>query len=302
MHEFMCHNDRLLPLDRVRLSPGQAGLLNGWGVFTTLRVYDGVPFAFERHWKRLIRDAHRIQLPVGRDEPSVQRAVEQVIAANRMGTGCIRIYFIFNQVTQWRSEEPVPPVDLIIYSTDLPIREGPARLVPMQHGRHAANPLAGTKVISWLNNVWHAEQAHALGFEDALLLNERDEVAECTASNIFCVRGGAVVTPPEISGCLRGVTREILLEIAPPSGVTIRERALSLEEIYSAEEVFITSTTRNVQPIGSIGQKSFLPAPGEVTQTLARIMSQYVRDFVQRYEPSTPGPGRDGISWRERSR
>ena len=64
MHKFVYHNDRVLPLEEVRLSPGQAGLINGWGIFSTVRVYDGIPFALERHYQRLTRDAERIQLPM----------------------------------------------------------------------------------------------------------------------------------------------------------------------------------------------------------------------------------------------
>ncbi len=229
MHPFVFHNDRLLRLEQVRLSPGQAGLLNGWGLFTTLRVYDGVPFAFERHWNRLTRDADRVQLPLTHQGAAVLDCVRQVIAANQAQQGCIRIYFILNKGTIWSSDETAPAVDLLICSIDLPVRVGPTQLGVMAHGRHAANPLAGTKVTSWLNNAWHLEQAHRRGFEDAILLNERNEVVECTAANIYCVQGQRVSTPPGSSGCLLGVTREILMELAPQAGVSITERTLSVE-------------------------------------------------------------------------
>src|SRR5262245_23771268 len=237
MHRFVFHNDRLLPLDQVRLSPGQAGLFNGWGVFTTLRVYDGVPFAFEMHWNRLKRDAERVQLALAQDEAAVQDCIRRVIAANRVAQGCVRVYFILNKGSIWGSAEPFPPVDLIVYSVDLPNRVGPTQLDVMPHGRHAANPLTGTKVTSWLNNVWHLEQAHRRGFDDVILLNERNEVAECTAANIYCVREQTVVTPPPDSGCLLGVTREILLEEARRAGISIAERALSVTDLYAADEV-----------------------------------------------------------------
>ena len=280
MHPFVFHNDRVLPLGEVRLSPGQAGLFNGWGLFSTLRTYDGIPFAFERHWERLARDADRTQISLPQGPNAVRKAIDQVVAANRVGAGCVRVYFIANKATIWHSDEALPAVDLIIYSTDLPARSGPARLALMPDGRHAANPLTGTKVTAWLNNVWHAEQAHRQGFDDAILLNERGEVAECTAANVFCVRDQAIVTPPSSSGCLRGVSREILLEIAPAAGINIAERALSVSELYEADEVFISSTTRGVQPVARIADQQ-LSVPGPLTQRLAGLFSDYAREYVR---------------------
>jgi branched-chain amino acid aminotransferase len=280
MHPFVFHNDRILPLAQVRLSPGQAGLLNGWGLFSTVRVSEGVPFALERHWNRLARDADRIQLPLPHGLDAIREAVHRVIVANHVQSGCIRIYFIYNRVSIWHSDEPFPAVDLIILSTDLPVRLGPTQLAVMSDGRHAANPLTGTKVTAWLNNVWHAEQARREGFEDALLLNERGEVAECTAANVFCVQAQEVFTPPASSGCLLGVTREILLEIAPKFGVPISERSFSLNELYRADEVFISSTTRNVQPVARVADRAYPAVPGSVTERLARLMSEYVRDYL----------------------
>jgi len=281
MHEYLVHNEQLLPVSQVRLSPGQAGLLNGWGLFSTLRVYEGLVWAFERHWKRLMRDADRVQVPVTHDPATVLEGIRKVIAANQVRSGCIRIYFVFNKSTAWHSSERMPAVDLLIYSTDLPIRVGSTELTVMSHGRHAASPLAGTKVTAWLNNVWHLEQARRRGFEEALLLNERDEIAECTAANIFCVIGGTLLTPPPASGCLLGVTREVLLEIAPKAGIRTIERALALPELLSADEVFMTSTTRNVQPVRRIDEVSFPQAPGPLTERLSRLLSEEIRHSLQ---------------------
>jgi branched-chain amino acid aminotransferase len=281
VHPFVFHNDRLLRIEAVRLSPGQVGLLNGWGVFTTLRVVEGIAFAFERHWNRLARDAERIQIPLP-TRIVVRDAVRQLISANAVQSGCIRIYGILNKGDLWQSGEPLPTVDLIAYSTDLPIREGAARLGVMPHGRHAANPLTGTKVTAWLNNAWHVEQAHRQGYNDAILLNERSEVAECTAANVFCVRRGELFTPPTSSGCLRGVTREILLEIAPKAEIPIAEQVLTMQDLYSADEVFISSTTRSVQPVQQIADRTIAREPGPVTLRLAEFFSKYVRDYLER--------------------
>ncbi|MEJ2008360.1 MAG: aminotransferase class IV, partial [Acidobacteriota bacterium] len=115
LHRFVHHNERLVPMEEVRLSPGQAGLLNGWGVFTTLRIYGGRPFAFRRHWKRLATDAGRLRIPVEFKPEVVFKQLARLIEANHVADGCARIYFIYNKVGYWVSDEPMPDVDLILY-------------------------------------------------------------------------------------------------------------------------------------------------------------------------------------------
>lgn len=282
MHKHVFHNDRVLPLEEVRLSPGQAGLLNGWGIFSTLRIYQGVPFGLERHWERLRRDAERINLPLPYDRELVRKAISQLLQANGVKDGCLRIYFVYNRTGVWCSQEQMPATDLIMYTVDLPMRAGPVKLGLLEHGRYAAHPLAGVKVTSWLENVWAAEKARSRGFEDMVLLNEHGLVAECTAANIFFAHGGRVSTPPQNSGCLAGVSRQILLEIAQSTGVPIEERDVTVEEMWAAEEAFISSTTREVQPVTSIEDHEYQQAPGPVTERLARSFTDYVRSHLER--------------------
>jgi branched-chain amino acid aminotransferase len=280
IHKLIYHNDRMLPLDEVRLSPGQAALFNGWGIFTTMRIYDGVPFGFERHWNRLMTDARLLQMPVKHAPEPVRAAATELLRANAVGEGCIRVYFLYNKIGFWCSNEPMPTVDFLMYTTDLPKRVGPTQLGVQAHGRHAANPLTGRKVTSWLQNVFSLEQAHQRGFEEVVLLNERDEVAECTAANLYRVRGGTVATPPLAAGCLAGVTRQVVMELAPALGIQIKERPLKLDDLYGADEVFMTSTTREVQPVSQIEQHKFANAPGPITARLAQAFSSYVKRYV----------------------
>ncbi|HXZ81689.1 MAG TPA: aminotransferase class IV [Terriglobales bacterium] len=280
MHKFVYHNDRLIPMEQIRLSPGQAGLLNGWGVFTTIHVAEGQPFAFERHWARLTGDAKRIEMPVPYTPEKIRQAISELLHTNRVSTAALRIYFVLNRAGIWSSDEPFPVVDLIMYSIDLPQRVGPTRLSVMAHGRHAAHPLAGTKVTSWLQNAWTLEQAHHQGCDDMLLLNERGEVSECTAANIFAVHAGTVVTPPLNSGCLNGVTRQILFEEAPRIDLPVMERAFAIEELYKADEVCISSTTRHVQPVGQIGEHKYSQAPGPITERMERLFAEYFERYL----------------------
>lgn len=282
LHRFVFHNDRLQPMEEVRLSPGQAGLLSGWGLFTTLHVFEGEPFAYERHWKRLEKDAARTHCHFPFDAERVREHLREVIHANKVKEGCARIYVIYNQVGHWRSDEKMPKADLLVYSTDLPAYREPARLGLREHGRHAASPLAGVKVTSWLNNVWNLYEAQQEGLDEVVLLNERGEVAECTAANIFCVKGGRVQTPPLTSGCLEGVTRSVLLEIGPKVGVSCEEKTLRPEDLFSSEEVFISSTNRNLLGVGEIAGHRFTEAPGPVTRKLDEAFNGYIKDYLAR--------------------
>ena len=281
IHRNIFHNEQLLPIEKVRLSPGQAGLISGWGLFTTLRIFHGEAFAYERHWRRLEKDAAIIHLPMPYTAAKVRVNLHEVIRANNVSEGCARIYLVHNSYGHWRSDEPgLPQVDLIIYSADLPQYREPVRLGLREHGRHAGSPLAGVKTISWLQNVWAVAEAQKEGYDEVVLLNERGEVAECTAANIFVVKNGKILTPPLNSGCLEGVTRGILFEIAPEAGVGIAEQSLRPEDLYGADEIFISSTNRNLIRVGEINGHAIPRGP--VAKQLDDLFEAYISEYVTR--------------------
>lgn len=282
IHRYISHNGLIVPIDEARLSPGQAGLLNGWGLFTTMRVFRGEPFAFERHWKRLQKDAARTRMPFPFGANEVRSSLRELIQRNGVEEGAARIYAIYNKVGFWQSAEDMPEVDLLLYTAGLPSYREPVRLTLCEQSRHAASPLAGVKVTSWIFNVWSLQAAQQRGFDEALLLNERGEVAECTAANIFCARGGRVFTPPLSSGCLEGVTRGILLDIAPGTGIPVEEKTLLPEDFYSADEVFITSTNRSLLGVSEIDGHHLAGAPGPITQRLEEVFAKHMIDYVTR--------------------
>jgi branched-chain amino acid aminotransferase len=208
--------------------------------------------------------------------------LQEVIRANKVSEGCARIYLIYNDVGVWRSEEKMPQVDLVIYTAPLPEYREPVRLGLREHGRHAASALAGVKTISWLPNVWAVAEAQKEGFDEVVLLNERGEVAECTAANVFVVKGDKVLTPPLNSGCLEGVTRGILMEIAPEAGISVVEQTLRPEDFATGDEIFISSTNRNLIGVGEIAGQKMPIAPGPVTRKLDELFDAYVTDYVNR--------------------
>ena len=283
IHRFVFHNDEVKPVEKTRWSPGQGGLICGWGLFTTVRIVRGEAFAYERHWRRLEKDAALIRLPLIYSGARVRVQLQELIRTNRVKEGCARIYLVWNMVGSWKSDEKMAEVDLVITTADLPHYPEMVRLALREHGRHAASPLAGVKTISWLDSVWAAEEAKREGYDEVVLLNERGEVTECTAANIFAVRNDKVITPPLNSGCLEGVTRGVLMEIAAEAGTTVVEQAMRPEDLYAADEVFITSTNRNVIGVKEIaGRIIGAGVGGELTKKLDAAFETYLNDYVDR--------------------
>ena len=117
IHRYVCHNGQTLPIEQARLSPGQAGLLSGWGLFTTMRILHGEPFAFERHWRRLEKDAARTRVPFAFDQAQVRGQARELVARNEVREGTARIYAIYNKIGfSGQSDETLPEVDLLLYT------------------------------------------------------------------------------------------------------------------------------------------------------------------------------------------
>jgi branched-chain amino acid aminotransferase len=283
IHRYVFHNEQLAPVEKTRWSPGQAGLICGWGLFTTVRIVRGEAFAYERHWRRLEKDSVLTRLPLTYSGAKVRLHLQEVIRANKVQDGCARIYLVWNTIGAWKSDESLPDVDLVITTAGLPHFPDLVRLAVREHGRHAASALTGVKTISWLNSVWAAAEAQREGYDEVVLLNERGEVSECTATNIFAVKGDKILTPPLSSGCLEGVTRGVLMEVAPDAGTSVAEQTLRLEDLYSADEVFVTSTNRNVIGVKEIAGHTIANGQtGPLTKKLDEVFEAYVNDYVER--------------------
>jgi len=278
IHRFVLHNDRIRDAADPVLCAGQVGLLSGWGVFSTLRIVDGVPFAFERHWARMTRDANALHVELPVDQEAVRRKLSELIDANGALEATLRLVVVRNHGGPWEGPSSGRPSDLIALTADSKRWGSAVKLAYVPQARHAANAFAGAKVLSWAMNLTWLESVQAQGFDEAILLNERGEVAECTSANIFVARGSEVGTPPLSAGCLPGITREVLLgEIRAP-GIRIAERTILPAELESADEVFITSTTRNLLPVVQVGERKV----GRNDQARLALDSAF-GDFVKRY-------------------
>ena len=159
LHRFILHNETIREASDPALSAGQVGLLSGWGVFSTLRVADGVLFAFERHWARIMRDAAALHVPLPEDSEKVQRNLLELVEANHAYNSTLRLVIVRNGGGMWANPSPERPSDLIALTADSKDWGDGVKLAYQANGRHAACPFAGTKILSWAMNLTWLETA-----------------------------------------------------------------------------------------------------------------------------------------------
>jgi branched-chain amino acid aminotransferase len=282
MHRLILHNDELRDAGEQCTSPGQVGLLNGWGVFSTLRVAEGVLFAFERHWARMQRDATLLRVPFPERPEWLHSRLLQLVEANSAHNATLRVAIVRNQGGPFEGPNMRREFDLIAFTTDLTLWPESVALTVKPEARYSKSEFSGTKVLSWAFNLTWNEEAHERGFDEVVLLNERCEVSECTSANIFAIEGDRIWTPPLSSGCLPGITRAILLEEISISGFTIDERTLTLEDLERADHLFITSSTRDVLPVRAIESLEVRNDASEVVLNLRKAFAEFRRQYVAR--------------------
>jgi branched-chain amino acid aminotransferase len=254
IHRHVLFNDQVHDSSEKLLAAGQVGLTAGWGVFSTIRVADGVLFAFERHWARMCKDAALFHVPMPCSAEEGRRRLLELVEANHAYDSSLRVYVVRNDGSVFAGPCERRS-DLIGVTTDLKAWGEGVKLAYVPQARHAASMFSGTKILSWAMNLTWVEEAQSKGFDEVILLNERGEVSECTSANIFIARGNQVWTPPLSSGCLPGVTRDLLLSEIHVAGCKVSEQVLQPEDLESADEVFITSTTRELLPVLEIEHK-----------------------------------------------
>lgn len=267
-------NGEIGDAETMRISPLDHGLLVGDGVFETMRVYGGVPFAWTRHLERLERSAAGLGLAL----PSVADLREQadaVLQANSLSEARLRITITGGPAPLGSERAAVAPT-VVIAASALTPWPPTADVVTVPWPRNERGATAGLKTISYADNVRALAYAHERGAGEAIFANTRGELCEATGSNVFVVRGGALATPPADSGCLLGVTRALVLELARDLGVASAETALPMDALVTADEAFLSSTTREVQAIAHVDSTPLPTAPGPVTEQLSAAFAELI--------------------------
>jgi branched-chain amino acid aminotransferase len=263
---------RLVGPDEPAVRPADHGVTVGDGVFETLKVTDGRPFALTRHLRRLTRSATGLGLPAP-DEDLLRDGVAAVLGAGQPLRFARLRLVVTGGVGPLGSDRGSGPLGYVVLATEVAPPPPTIALCVVPWTRNERSAVAGLKTTSYAENVVALAHAAARGAGEALLTNTRGELCEGTGSNVFLGLDGELVTPPLSSGCLAGITRELLLEWSAAAGTPVVERSLSLDDLRSADEVFITSSTRDVQPVGRVDDRT-LAAPGPLTTQAADLFRE----------------------------
>lgn len=270
MRFWVSHQGGLVDADDARVSVLDHGFTVADGVFETLKVADGAAFALTRHVDRLERSAAAMGLPAP-DRAQVIAAVHETVEANAPVLGALgrlRITYTAGDAPLGSDRGETGPTLVVAVSAMKPWPES-AAVITVPWPRNERSPLAGVKSTSYAENVLALARAHEHGAGEALMPDTQGRLCEGTGSNVFLVLDGRLITPSLATGCLAGVTRDLVLEW---SGAI--EFDVPMSALADAEEVFITSSTRDVQPVHRVDSRS-LAAPGPVTTAVRE-------DFLRR--------------------
>jgi len=277
MDRWIYYNGRVVEPGSVTIPATSAGLIYGWGVFTTVRIYGGVPFALDHHWERLAVhcDKIKIRLTISREE--FDDAIESLIkASSRMG-GRLRINVFRGRAGIWRTgiEEES---DVLILTADEPQAPAEDVSITISPYRVLSNALlAGVKQTAMLEHLLAFDEARARGFNEAIMLNERGEITSATAANIFWVEGDEIFTPSLATGCVAGVTRRIVHELAAKWNLHVVEGSFPVTRLLAAREVFLTSTAREISIVRSFDAKEYSIRQARIAKLLARRYRELTR-------------------------
>jgi branched-chain amino acid aminotransferase len=275
-------NGTITPANEAVVPVYDHGFLYGEGVYETLRTYNRVPFLYDRHMARLRASSARIRLDVPFSDAELASWIDDTVkAAGEMKEAYIRILFTrgVGELNYDPKSTPRPTTVIIVK----PLEEPPPRVFEqgiainlvgiLRNHPDSVNPLI--KANNLLNNALAMQEAYRRGGEEGLMCNYRGELSECSQANFFMVRGGVVLTPKSEAGLLEGITRAFLFEVGRDIGIDVQEATLFPRDLETADEAFITSTTRELSPVTSIDGRPV--GSGKVGAITKRMLEAFRR-------------------------
>jgi len=279
---FASVNGEITPAERARVSVLDNGFLFGDAVYETLRTYGGRVFHLDRHLERLRRSARRLAIPLPEGDGGLTRDADALLRRAANSESYLRIIvtrgagdasYRFDRVkgpTVVMLVKPFEPFPERHYVEGVPVILSSVR---RNHPR-ALDP--AIKSCNLLNNILAVQEAQAKGAVEPILLNDIGEIAEGASSNVFLVKEGTLLTPPLDAGILPGVTRQIVLELAAAMPIPAREEPVAVKDLLAADEVFLSSTVREVLPVATIDAAAVgTRRPGPVTLRLLQALREY---------------------------
>ena len=273
-------NGEVVERSTARVSALDRGLLYGYGLFETMRSYGGRVFRLTEHYRRLCDGASRLAIAVPLSLDDVGEAVDAVLVRNDLADAYLRLTVTAG--TPPNAAGPAGDAAAVLVArplTDYPpdlYRRGMAAVVsPVR--RNETSPLTRVKSLNYLDSLLAREAARRRGADEAILLNTRGLVAEGSASNLFLVEGGRLLTPSIESGALPGITRQAALELASAAGLEAVESGVEMQALWDAPEVFLTNSVMEVMPLTMLdGRPVGSGKPGPVTERLGQMYRELV--------------------------
>jgi branched-subunit amino acid aminotransferase/4-amino-4-deoxychorismate lyase len=276
MHQHVFLNQRLLRAASARLRAVTAATLYGRGVFTTVAVYRGRPFLWDEHWSRLRAHAERAGVECDFGDNETALALARLIEANEVERGRARVQLLARTLGgRWKDGGGDGRAsDLLMMTADEWQRPESLSLTVSPYRVNTCSPLAGVKTINRLEQVLAWEEARSRDFDEAVMVNERGEVASAATANIFWVKHGTVHTPALATGAVAGTTRGRIIQLAEELAVPLSEGAHTLHDMADAEEIFLTSAALGVALVTTFDFHRYTVPAGSPTLHLREAFRQ----------------------------
>jgi len=274
MHSVIYLNKTMVEATKARVAPVSSAMLYGRGVFTTLAIYESTPFLWSNHWQRLTSHATKLDIDfTGCTEKGVGDALRKLIAVNQVKEGRARVIMLARSGRDiWRTKmSGAKKTDLLIMTGDpQKVSQNGLSLAVSPYRVNTFSPLSGIKSLNYLDHVLSWEEAQSRDFDEAVVFNERGEIASATTANLFWARNGTIHTPTLSTGALAGVTRECVIEIANKHFIPVLEGIYEMPDLTEADEIFLTSSSLGVAPVTTFDFRRYAVEPGSLTTTIVQ--------------------------------
>lgn len=273
VHPVIYLNKVMLDATKARVAPVSSAMLYGRGVFTTVAIYNGKPFLWPDHWRRLKDHAERLKVDLaGASEQGLGDCVRKLVAVNQVKNGRARIILLARSGRDvWKAKASGNRKTDLLIMTGEPqkISSAGMSLAVSPHRFNTFSPLVGIRSLNYLEQVLSWEEAQSRDFDEAVMLNERGEIVSATMANIFWVREGTLHTPALSTGAIAGITRAAVIELAEKQFIPVIEGVYDLGDLTEADEIFLTSASLGVALVTTFDFRQYSAATANICARLS---------------------------------